>query len=169
MKRMDALSQVNRPELGNSIPVSVFRVFRQFSAHYSEDILGEKGARTVFVHAGRELGIDIGKQLYTEDLDEYLTRVKEFVYDSNIGILKLIDNAEKPDQMILQLGECVTCSGMPNIGKKICHFEVGLVAGFVQTYVKKHVHAYESKCNANGDACCEVTVELNPLENFFDY
>jgi predicted hydrocarbon binding protein len=164
---MDALAHVNRPELGDVIPVSVFRVFRQFSALYGEDILGENGIRTLFVHAGRELGCDIGKQFYTEDLTEYLTRIQKFVYDSNIGILKLVENKDNSDKMVLQLGECVTCSGMPNIGKKICHFEVGIVAGVVQTYVKSNVHAYETKCNANGDDCCEVTVELNPVENFF--
>ena len=134
---MDALTHVNRPELGDSIPVSVFRIFRQFSAHYGEDILGEKGVRTVFTHAGRELGLDIGRQLYTEDLPEYLTRVKKFVYDSNIGILKLVENESADDIMVLQLDECVTCSGMPNIGKKICFFEVGLVAGIVETFTKK--------------------------------
>jgi uncharacterized protein len=166
MDRMEALAHVNRPKLGDDIPVSVFRVFRQFSAHYSEDILGEKGARTVFVHAGRELGLEIGKQLYTEDLNEYLEKVKGFVYESNIGILSTV--LADSEKLIMQLDECVTCAGMPNIGKKICHFEVGLVGGVVQAYLDKNVYAYETKCNANGDDCCEVTVELNPTTNFFD-
>ena len=163
---MDALTHVNRPELGDSIPVSVFRVFRQFSAHYGEDILGENGVRTVFTHAGRQLGLDIGQQLYTEDLTEYLTKVKKFIYDSNIGILKLVENESTDDKMVLQLDECVTCAGMPSIGKKICYFEVGLVAGIVETFTKKNVHAYETKCNANGDDCCEVTVDLDPVKRF---
>lgn len=167
MNRMEALTYVNRPELGDSVPVSVFRVFRQFSAHYGEEILGENGVRTVFTHAGRELGLDIGKQIYSEDLDEYLSRVQKFVYDSNIGILSLVEQACVDDKMVLRLDECITCAGMPNIGKKICFFEVGLVAGIVETFVKKKVYAYETKCNANGDDCCEVTVDLEPVERFF--
>jgi predicted hydrocarbon binding protein len=160
---MEALAQVNRPILGTQIPVSVFRVFRQFSAHYGASILGVHGTRTVFVHAGRELGLDVGKQLLTDDLSKYLERVTEFVYDLNVGILKPVES-DDPERIVLQLDECVTCSGMPNIGEKICHFEVGLVAGVVQTFVGKAVHAFETKCNANGDNCCEVTVELNPIK-----
>jgi len=163
---MDALAHVDRPELGDSIPVSVFRVFRQFSAHYGEDILGEKGVRTVFTHAGRQLGLDIGKQLYSEDFTEYLTQVQKFVYDSSIGILELVEDESSDDKMVLQLGECVTCAGMPSIGKKICYFEVGLVQGIVETFTKKQVYAYETKCNANGDDCCEVTVDLDPVKRF---
>jgi len=163
INRMDALAQVNRPTLGTQIPVSVFRVFRQFSALYGANILGDQGTRTVFVHAGRELGLDVGKQLYTDDLSKYLERVIGFVYDLNVGILKPVDS-DDPERMILQLDECVTCSGMPNIEQKICHFEVGLVAGIVQTFVGKSVHAFETKCNANGDHCCEVTVALNPTQ-----
>ena len=165
MNRMEALAHVKRPELGDVIPVSVFRVFRQFSAHYAEDILGEKGVRTVFIHAGRELGMDIGRQHYTEDLTEYLSKIKDFVFESNIGILKTV--LADSEQIIMQLDECVTCAGMPNIGKKICHFEVGIVAGVVQAYLNKNVYAFESKCNANGDDCCEVTVKLNPTANIF--
>jgi predicted hydrocarbon binding protein len=167
MNQMQALTNVSRPELGNTIPVSVFRVFRQFSAHYGEDILGEKGVRSVFTYAGRELGMDIGQQLYTEDLSEYLTRVKKYVFDSSIGILTLAEDLSTDDKMVLQLGECVTCAGMPNIGQKICFFEVGLVAGIVETFTKKEVFAYETKCNANGDDCCEVTVELDPVKTYF--
>lgn len=163
---MEALKYVDRPELGDSVPISVFRIFRQFSAQYGENILGENGVRTVFTHAGRELGLEVGQKLYSEDLSEYLMNVKKYVYDSSIGILTLAEELSTDDKMVLQLGECVTCAGMPNIGKKICFFEVGLVAGIVETFTKKEVYAYETKCNANGDDCCEVTVDLEPVKRF---
>ncbi len=166
MNQMEALKYVDRPELGDSVPISVFRIFRQFSAQYGENILGENGVRTVFTYAGRELGLEVGQKLYSEDLSEYLMNVKKYVYDSSIGILTLAEELSTDDKMVLQLGECVTCAGMPNIGKKICFFEVGLVAGIVETFTKKEVYAYETKCNANGDDCCEVTVDLEPVKRF---
>ena len=165
MDQMQALNQIDRPELGETIPLSVFRIFRQFSAQYSIEILGEKGVQTTFSYAGRMLGLDIGKQLYTEDLDEYIARVKKYVYDAKIGILKLVESDS--DKMVFQLEECITCAGMPNLGMNICYFEVGLVAGIVETYLKKKVSAFETKCNVNGDNCCEVTVQLNPLNDYF--
>jgi len=49
---------------------------------------------------------------------------------------------------------------MDNIGQRICHFEVGLVAGVVEAFVGTRVKAHESKCYANGEGTCEVTVEF---------
>lgn len=156
MDRIEALSQIDRPILGDTVPLSVFRIFRQFSALHAEEILGTMGSRVVFQHAGRQLGIDVGKSVYTEDLDEYLKNIFQFVEDSGIGILSVTTNDE--GQMIFKLDECITCAGMPNIGKKICHFEVGIVSGAVEVFLGESVGAIESKCNANGDDFCEVTI-----------
>ncbi len=164
MDQMAALAVIDRPELGDTIPLAVFRIFRQFSAQYSAEILGESGVKTTFTYAGRMLGHDVGKQLYSSDLGQYLTSVQGFVYDAKIGVLDLVDSDS--DEMVFQLGECVTCAGMPDMGMSICHFEVGLVAGIVETFVKKDVGAFESKCNVNGDDCCEVTIQLDPLAAF---
>ena len=161
MDQMEALAVIDRPELGDTIPLAVFRIFRQFSAQYSAEILGESGVKTTFTYAGRMLGHDVGKQLYSSDLGSYLSSVQGFVYDAKIGVLDLVDSDS--DQMVFQLGECVTCAGMPDMGMSICHFEVGLVAGIVETFVKKDVGAFESKCNVNGDDCCEVTIQMDPL------
>ena len=111
------------------------------------------------------LGLDVGKQLYSEDLSEYLSNVEAYVYDAKIGILKLVESDS--DKMVFQLGECITCAGMPDMGMSICHFEVGLVAGIVETFLKQRVSASETKCDVNGDDCCEVTVLLNPLSKHF--
>jgi len=158
MDLMEKIAHVDRPVLGDKIPVSVFRVFRQFSALYSEDIIGKNGTKIVFRHAGQQLGIDVGKSLLTENLDEYLAAVSQYVKDTGIGILSC--NKDKEGVMVFRLDECITCAGMPSIGRKICHFEVGLVAGAVEAFLGKSVVAHETKCNANGDDCCEVTVTL---------
>ncbi len=163
MDQMQALNQIHRPELGDTVPLSVFRIFRQFSAQYSIEILGEKGVKTTFTYAGRMLGLDIGKELYAEDLNEYLSGVKKYVYKAKIGILNLVESDD--EKMVFQLEECITCAGMPNMGVSICHFEVGMVAGIVEFYLKKKVSASETKCNVNGDECCEVTVMLNPVSS----
>jgi predicted hydrocarbon binding protein len=156
--RMKALSQVVRPKLGDTIPLSVFRVFRQFSALHAEEILGRTGTKVVFQHAGRQLGIEVGKSLHIDDLQEYLNRVFEYVEDNGIGILSV--NTDEEGKMIFKLDECITCAGMPDIGKKICHFEVGIVAGAVEAFLGESVAATESKCNADGDDFCEVTVTV---------
>lgn len=156
---IEAISQVRRPQLGEEVPLLVFRAFRVFTGIYLEDVVGEKGASALIQKAGRELGKEVGAMLFDEKLSTYLSRVADFVKDSKIGLLLPVEFTE--DRLVVALDECITCSGMPNIGKSICHFEAGFVAGVVESHAKKRVRAYETKCNAKGDHICEVVVELN--------
>ncbi len=156
---IDSISQIRRPHLGKDVPILVFRAFRVFSGIYLEDTLGQKGASALIQNAGREFGKEVGERLKHEDLDRYIMNVADFVKDMKVGLLIPVEmNKEK---LVVALDECITCSGMSNIGKKICHFEAGFVAGIVESYLNKRVRAYEGKCNANGDNICEVVVELN--------
>ena len=152
------VSKTHRPVLGNDIPLLVFRVFRHFSAGYVEEVLG-RGAGVVFQNGGRELGKEAGAMLYKPDATDYLTEVCQFVKDSRIGILVPREVSEK--LLVVDLDECITCAGMDSIGRRICQFEVGFVAGIAEILIKRKPKAYETKCNANGESTCQVTVELS--------
>jgi len=151
------VAKTHRPVLGSDIPLLVFRVFRHFSADYVEEVLG-RGAQVVFQNGGRELGREAGTMLYKPDATEYLKEVVNFVKDSKIGLLQIREVSEK--LLVVDLDECITCAGMTPIGKRICQFEVGFVAGVAEVLIKKKPKAYETKCNANGEGTCQVTVEL---------
>ncbi len=155
---ISSISKVDRKKLGKSVPIEIFRVFRHFSQIYAEDLLGSKAENILFVNAGKELGKNIGKILYDENLENYIANIKKFIEKNKIGILKVVEVSDK--KMVFQLDECITCAGMDNIGKRICHFEVGIVAGVVETYLGKKVIAEETKCNANGEGTCEVSVYI---------
>ncbi len=157
MGLIEEVSKTDRPVLGNDIPLLVFRVFRHFSAGYVEEVLG-RGAAVVFQNGGRELGREAGQMIWKPDPEEYLREVCQFVRDSRIGILKPRQLDDKV--LVADLDECITCAGMANIGKRICQFEVGFVAGVAEVLIKKKPKAYETKCNANGEGTCQVTVEL---------
>ncbi len=154
------ISKVKREKLGKSIPIEIFRVFRHFSQIYAEELLGEKAKNILFVNAGKELGLTVGENLYNRSFERYIDNVKKFLKDKKIGILDITEISE--NKLVFQLDECITCSGMDNIGKRICFFEVGLVAGIVEAYFgkSKKVLAKETKCNANGEGICEVSVYI---------
>ena len=156
---LEQISKIKREKLGTDIPILIFRALRHFTSIYAADLLGEKGANIVFVNAGKTLGKELGKVLYNQDFDIYLSKVSDFVEKEKIGILKVVDSSH--DKLVIQLDECITCAGMDNIGKRICFFEVGLVLGIVEHYLGKRLSAFESKCNANGEGICEVTVILS--------
>ncbi len=158
MEDIEKYWSIHRPKLGDQVPLSIFRAFRHFSAGYVEDLMGEKGSITVFYNAGRTLGAEVGKRLGGNSLDEYLNKVVDFVEEQRIGILVPVSLGQ--DLMVFQLEECITCAGMPNIGRRICHFEAGLVAGIVEHILGRRVVAKETKCNAMGEGVCEVSVRV---------
>lgn len=157
MGKIDLIAQMDRPKMGTEIPLLIFRAFRHFSSDYVEEVMG-RASTVVFQNGGRELGKEVGASMLDKDLNTYLKSVIKFVADNKIGILRPISYDE--EKMIIALDECITCVGMPNIEKRICHFEVGLVAGVVEAFTGKKVRAHESKCYANGEETCEVTVDL---------
>jgi predicted hydrocarbon binding protein len=157
MGLIQEVAQTHRPVLGSDIPLLVFRVFRHFSAGYVEEVLG-RGAAVVFQNGGRELGKEAGTMIFKPDPTEYLREVVNFVKDSKIGLLQVREVTEK--LLVVDLDECITCAGMTPIGKRICQFEVGFVAGVAEVLIKKKPKAYETKCNANGEGTCQVHVEL---------
>jgi predicted hydrocarbon binding protein len=157
MGLIQEVAKTDRPVLGNDIPLLVFRVFRHFSAGYVEEVLG-RGAAVVFQNGGRDLGREAGTMLWKGDATEYLKAVCQFVRDSRIGLLTPREVSDR--LLVVDLDECITCAGMANIGKRICQFEVGFVAGVAEVLVKRKTKAIETKCNANGEGTCQVTVEL---------
>jgi len=157
MGLIDEVAKTHRPVLGSDIPLLVFRVFRHFSAGYVEEVMG-RGAAVVFQNGGRELGKEAGAMIWKPDPTEYLREVCQFVRDSRIGLLYPREVTDK--LLVVDLDECITCAGMANIGKRVCQFEVGFVAGVAEVLVKKKTKAVETKCNANGEGTCQVSVEL---------
>ena len=157
MGLIDEVAKTHRPVLGSDIPLLVFRVFRHFSAGYVEEVMG-RGAAVVFQNGGRELGREAGAMIWKPDPTEYLREVCQFVRDSRIGLLYPREVSDK--LLVVDLDECITCAGMANIGKRICQFEVGFVAGVAEVLIKKKPRAVETKCNANGEGTCQVSVEL---------
>lgn len=158
MGKIEEISSIARPELGDSVPLFIFRAFRHFSADYVRKMLG-RGAGVVFQNSGLELGREAGQMLKKPTLEEYLPEVVRFVRDLKIGLLKphLINDK------VIQLGldECITCAGMPPGGERICFFEVGFVAGLVESFVDRRVRATETLCNYAGEPTCQVTVDLS--------
>ena len=155
---LSQVSKVKRDKLGTDIPILIFRVLRHYTHFYASDLLGEKASNILFVNAGKALGEELGNILYDQDLNNYLKKISKFIEEEKIGILKIVELTE--NKLVVQLDECITCAGMDNIGKRICFFEVGIVAGLVERYLGKKVLAKETKCGANGEGICEVTVNF---------
>lgn len=143
---LEDLSKQKRTALGAEIPVTVFRLLRLTGM---QKILGESSGPTLYM-----VGKEIGGVFDVNTVEEF----SKLVQDLKIGIPKILESSD--DKIVIRVDECVTCSGLPNIGEMVCHFEGGIIAGALEKILKRPTKAIETKCNAAGFDYCEFTVQL---------
>jgi predicted hydrocarbon binding protein len=136
-----------RPTLGDQAGIGLYRLLRLVAL---EDIIGRGAAGTAYV-AGKKLGMS----LQMKDLESFLALCESL----KIGIVKVpVLTAHK---VHVDVFECVTCSGMEPVGRTLCHFEGGMIAGVVETVVKKRTRAIEVTCIGGlGDDACGFDLEF---------
>ena len=132
--KIDVLNalRVDRPSLGPDAGVALYRLLRLVAL---EDIIGRGAAGTAYV-AGKKLGLSLG----LTNLDDFLALCTQL----KIGVIKV--PVMKANKIRVEVFECVTCSGMEPVGRQLCHFEGGLIAGVVETVLKKTIRAHETTC-----------------------
>lgn len=142
----NALS-ILRPSLGDQAGIGLYRLLRLVAL---EDIIGRGAAGTAYI-AGKKLGAGLG----LTSLDDFLglcTALK-------IGIIKV--PVLTANRAHVDVYECVTCSGMAPVGRTLCSFEGGLIAGAVEAVTKKRTKAREVTCIGGlGHDACGFDLEL---------
>lgn len=136
----NALSIV-RPSLGDTAGIALYRLLRLVAL---EDIIGRGAAGTAYI-AGKKLGGGLG-----------LTSLEDFLglcAALKIGVIKV--PVLTANRAHVDVYECVTCSGMAPVGRTLCSFEGGLIAGAVEAVTKKRTKAREVTCigGLGHDAC----------------
>jgi predicted hydrocarbon binding protein len=148
-KRVDITNalKVVRPTLGDQAGIALYRLLRLVAL---EDIIGRGAAGTAYI-AGKKLGMSLGIAKL-EDFLALCTALK-------IGIIKV--PVLSPERVHVDVYECVTCSGLDRVGRPLCHFEGGLIAGAVEIIVKKRTRAHEITCIGGlGDKSCGFDLEF---------
>lgn len=141
--RVEVANALNvvRPTLGDNAGIALYRLLRLVAL---EDIIGRGAAGTAYV-AGKKLGASLN----LGSLDAFL----ELCATLKIGVIEVPVLTESRIQV--DVYECVTCSGLQTVGRVLCHFEGGLIAGVVESVVGKRAKAREVTCIGGlGDDAC---------------
>lgn len=142
----NALSII-RPKLGDRAGVALYRLLRLVAL---EDIIGRGAGATAYV-AGKKLGVNLG----LTKLDDFLALCDAI----SLGII--VVPVMTASRIHVDVYECVTCSSMKPVGRMLCQFEAGLVAGAVQTITGKQTKAREVTCIGGlGHDTCGVEVQF---------
>jgi predicted hydrocarbon binding protein len=133
--------RVSRPTLGDNAGIALYRLLRLVAL---EDIIGRGAAGTAYI-AGKKLGVSLGMT----KLEDFLNLCRTL----KIGIVKV--PILTANRVHVDVYECVTCSGLAPVGRVLCHFEGGLIAGVIESVVRKRARAREVTCigGLGHDAC----------------
>lgn len=141
--------KIVRPKLGPEAGLGLYRLLRLVAL---EDIMGRGATATAYL-AGKKLGGSLG----LTSVDDFL----QFCKDIKIGIVEAKTISDV--QMTVKVYECATCAGMEKVGRVLCHFEGGLIAGVVEKITKQRTRAQEVTCMGGlGDDNCGYEIELKP-------
>lgn len=144
---VDNALRIVRPTLGDNAGIALYRLLRLVAL---EDIIGRGAAGTAYV-AGKKLGGALG----LTTLDQFL----ELCASLKIGIIDV--PVLTSTKVHVDVYECVTCSGMEVVGRTLCSFEGGLIAGVVESVVKTRARAREVTCIGGlGDNTCGFDIDL---------
>jgi len=139
--KLSDISKSERKELGFDIPVVLFRLIRLTGLG---KLLGSSSGAALYA-----VGKTIGESLELKKPEDLL----EFVKNLKIGVPKVTEMTD--NKIVVQVFECVTCSGLPNIGQVVCHFEAGLIAGALSKILGRSTKCTETKCYAKSDKVCQ--------------
>ena len=140
------IKAVERPSFQTEIPLSTFRLLRLFGF---TDVFGESSGPVLYV-AGKSLG----KKLNVETLDDLLEQLQSL----KIGNPKI--HEYDGERGILRMYECMTCYGLPNIGKLVCDFECGVVGGGLERITGRKANGIQKSGWTNGDKYCDFQFVL---------
>lgn len=143
----NALS-ILRPTLGDQAGIGLYRLLRLVAL---EDIIGRGAAGTAYI-AGKKLGAG----LHLSSLEDFLALCTAL----KIGIVKV--PTLTASRAHVDVYECVTCAGMAPVGRTLCSFEGGLIAGVVESVLGKRTRAREVTCIGGlGHDACGFDLEMD--------
>jgi predicted hydrocarbon binding protein/predicted regulator of Ras-like GTPase activity (Roadblock/LC7/MglB family) len=137
-------SNVERGDLGRDVDVSIFRILRFMNLRKYTGIDSE----TLMYYFGKELS----KNLKFSNFEELCKFYKKY----KLGRIEMI--SENPIK--IRIYDCISCSGLPDVGKPLCHFEAGFLAGYIENIYNKEAEAIETHCWGLGDKFCQFEIRL---------
>lgn len=145
-----------RGDLGETMPVMVHRLMERALYECLVQDKGRDQADHYFRMAGKLAGEAFAANALdlNVDMNTFLANLQTIFLDLKIGILRLELLNDTTGEIILTVGEDLTCSGIPITGNTVCHYEEGFISGVFHVYTKHPCTFREIDCWATGARIC---------------
>jgi predicted hydrocarbon binding protein len=109
---------------------------------------------------GRQFGRDaVAPNLAGDGLCSSLAALPALWEAAGLGAINVASCEETA--ATIEERECSICTGMPRVGRPVCHLERGVITGALEAKLGRAVLTRETKCWGLGDGVCEFQVAVD--------
>lgn len=150
-----------RGNLGDSIPVSVYRLLEYSMREELRDEFGVQEQIRLFRGAGKRAGEFFAEEMLDLTLEpsEFIATLQKKLEEMRIGVMRIENMDEETLRIVLTISEDADCSGLPPLDETVCNYDEGFLAGILGSYFKKRFAAIEIDCWATGARVCRFCAE----------
>lgn len=154
--------ETGRGELGEDMPVAVYRLFQLSMRAVLKQRYGEgemiEAMRASGYYAGRSFAYD--NLDLTMPLDKFLEELKQMLFIRKIGILEIEKVSADKMEIIFTIKSDLDCSGMEDQNATFCQYDEGFIAGVLYEYTQKVYSVIETDCWGNGADVCRFLAKM---------
>lgn len=148
--------QDGRGDLGEDVPVLVYRLMEYCMNHILARTYGVEQANTLFREAGYLAGSEFARNALdlALEMDAFVAHLQQRLRELKIGVLRIEKITEDNGTIILTVAQDLDCSGLPPTNEVVCNYDEGFLAGILEAYTSKPYKVREIDCWASGDRVC---------------
>ena len=145
-----------RGDLGESMPVLVYRLMQFTMLDVLTKKHGEEAANDYFRDAGFLAGTEFAKNVLDLNVDfgAFVANLQKSLQELKIGILRMEDFNADTGEIILSVEQDLDCSGLPITNENVCSYDEGFISGILISYTGKKYRVREVDCWASGARTC---------------
>lgn len=153
--------QVGRENLGDEMPVIVYRLLQYTMKDELELRYGEEAAQDILRAAGHRAGVSFARNVITkrDNFNSFIADLQQQLKDLRIGILRIEKADVENMKFVLTISEDLDCSGLPVTGDTVCTYDEGFIAGLLEDFTGDQFNVLEVDCWATGDRTCRFTAD----------
>ncbi len=154
--------EIGRPNLGNKVPVEVYRLMQFTFRDVFEQVLGADKTDEMFYEAGKLAGTFFYKNVLcpSADINEYIRELQRALKEYGIGILRVEKADLEKGEIVLTVSEDLDCSGMPEQDIEICKYDEGFISGLLESFLGTPFFVKEVDCWCTGDRVCRFHAKV---------
>lgn len=155
---------VGRPNLGEEVPVVVYRLMQFTLRDQMIQQFGVEATDRLFYEAGRKAGIEFHENLLNKhvDFNHFVDDTQAVMKNLGIGILRVEKADLESREFVVTVAEDLDCSGLPITDEEICVYDEGFIAGLLYNQTNTHFQVKEIDCWCSGDRVCRF--DIKPME-----